>query len=307
MTEEDLKISELGAYTNNSMNREGLKKLVEKVNSGGGGTVDAYTKAETDALLEDKADADGVYTKAETDALLDDKQDVLTAGTNITIENNVISASGGGSSNAWEFVKNHSSGPFSIFNQDLTYEYMLVTTDDKYKSIFSSDVNFSGVCVGVPVITSETQDGIEDEFSIIDNNGWRILRKYTTSNSNTADATKWVFRDLNGNVITSTDLSTFFDSDNKTVIKPFYATFKVTSGSNTETFSVLVEVGNNYYVSIMGYNLIGGVTLRRYSITTENIYKLINGSSVTYTYASSGSNYYNVSSYKIYKRKKLIF
>lgn len=73
MTEEDLKISELGAYTNNSMNREGLKKLVAKVNSGGG-TVDAYTKAETDALL-------------------DDKQDVLTAGTNISIsEENVISA-----------------------------------------------------------------------------------------------------------------------------------------------------------------------------------------------------------------------
>ena len=37
------------------------------------------------------------YTKTETDDLLDDKQGTLTAGANITIdENNVISASGGG-------------------------------------------------------------------------------------------------------------------------------------------------------------------------------------------------------------------
>lgn len=83
MTEENpLTIAELGAYTNNSMNREGIKKLVDKVNNGGGSGGDAYTKAETDALL-------------------DDKQDVLTAGTNITIENNVISATGGGSSESW--------------------------------------------------------------------------------------------------------------------------------------------------------------------------------------------------------------
>lgn len=36
MTDDNLTIGELGGYTNNSMNREGLKKLVEKVNAGGG-------------------------------------------------------------------------------------------------------------------------------------------------------------------------------------------------------------------------------------------------------------------------------
>ena len=36
MTEENpLTIAELGAYTNNSMNREGIKKLVDKVNNAG--------------------------------------------------------------------------------------------------------------------------------------------------------------------------------------------------------------------------------------------------------------------------------
>lgn len=36
--------------------------------------------------------------------MLETKQDVLTAGENITIENNVISATGGGSSDEWEII-----------------------------------------------------------------------------------------------------------------------------------------------------------------------------------------------------------
>ena len=101
MTEEDLKISELGAYTNNSMNKEGLKKLVAKVNSGGG-TVDAYTKAETDALLATKQ---GTLTAGDNVAISEENvisatDTKYTAGTGISIsEQNVISASGG--SNDW--------------------------------------------------------------------------------------------------------------------------------------------------------------------------------------------------------------
>lgn len=44
-----------------------------------------------------EVDLSNYYTKTETNALLNDKQDTLTAGDNITIENNVISATGGGS------------------------------------------------------------------------------------------------------------------------------------------------------------------------------------------------------------------
>lgn len=52
-----------------------------------------YNKTETDALLDDKADADTVYTKTETDTLLDGKQDTLTAGANIQIaQDGTISA-----------------------------------------------------------------------------------------------------------------------------------------------------------------------------------------------------------------------
>lgn len=70
MTDDNLTIGELGAYTNNSMNREGIKKLVDKVNAG--------------------TEAQG-YTKAETDALLAEKQNILTAGDGITIIDDVIS------------------------------------------------------------------------------------------------------------------------------------------------------------------------------------------------------------------------
>lgn len=45
--------------------------------------------------LGEPIDLSSYYTKTETDNLLNTKQDVLTAGNNITIQNNVISASGG--------------------------------------------------------------------------------------------------------------------------------------------------------------------------------------------------------------------
>lgn len=51
-----------------------------------------YTKTETDTLLATKADQSTTYTKTETDNLLDGKQDVLTAGANVSISGNTISA-----------------------------------------------------------------------------------------------------------------------------------------------------------------------------------------------------------------------
>lgn len=56
-----------------------------------------YTKTCTDSLLSAKANSADVYTKTCTDSLLSAKQDKLTAGSNITIVGNVISATGGGS------------------------------------------------------------------------------------------------------------------------------------------------------------------------------------------------------------------
>jgi len=51
-----------------------------------------YTKSATDQLLATKADKNTTYTKTETDNLLSDKQGTLTAGSNISISGNTISA-----------------------------------------------------------------------------------------------------------------------------------------------------------------------------------------------------------------------
>ena len=64
-------------------------------------TATTYTKTEVDDLLDDKLDVTA-YTPVDTSSFatkaeLASKQDVLTAGSGITIENNVISADGGGS------------------------------------------------------------------------------------------------------------------------------------------------------------------------------------------------------------------
>ena len=59
-------------------------------------TYNSYTAA-TDTALASKADTATTYTKTEVDTALASKQATLTAGTNITIVDNVISATGGGS------------------------------------------------------------------------------------------------------------------------------------------------------------------------------------------------------------------
>lgn len=60
--------------------------------NGTGGTSDTYTKTEIDTKLNTKANSSNVYTKTEIDTKLGTKQDKLTAGNNITISNNTISA-----------------------------------------------------------------------------------------------------------------------------------------------------------------------------------------------------------------------
>ena len=52
-------------------------------------------------MVDAKADASDVYTKQEVDEALAGKQDELVAGDNITIEGNVISATGGGSGDSY--------------------------------------------------------------------------------------------------------------------------------------------------------------------------------------------------------------
>lgn len=92
-----------------------------------------YTKGQADALLNDKADKATTYTKTEVDATVADlesdiaaKQDQLTAGDNITIANNVISAQAGVKeilttdsdfyTHISMFMANHGAGVYKITN-----------------------------------------------------------------------------------------------------------------------------------------------------------------------------------------------
>ena len=67
-----------------------------------------YNKTEVDTALAgkvDDSDLNSYYNKTEVDTALAGKQDTLTAGTNITIQNNVISATGTGGADVVELTQ----------------------------------------------------------------------------------------------------------------------------------------------------------------------------------------------------------
>ncbi len=81
-----------------SANTTAISNKADKATTlAGYGIDDAYTKTEVDAKITQSGtfDADQYYTKTETNTALADKQDKLTAGANITIDGNTISATGG--------------------------------------------------------------------------------------------------------------------------------------------------------------------------------------------------------------------
>lgn len=84
---------------------------------GSGGTVDAYTKTESDAKYALKTDHETLAGEVAT--LEADKQDKLTAGTGITIDGNTISATGGGSEN--QYIKVNEKN-IAIGNNANSYE-----------------------------------------------------------------------------------------------------------------------------------------------------------------------------------------
>ena len=88
-TETDTKLKAKANATDVYNKTEIDTKINTKANS-----TDVYTKTETDTKLNTKANSSDVYTKEETDTKMNAKQDKLTAGTNITISNNNISATG---------------------------------------------------------------------------------------------------------------------------------------------------------------------------------------------------------------------
>ena len=163
MTDE-ISPSELGAFTNNLPNKEGIKKLCEMVNSG--------------------TESQG-YTKAETDALLAEKQDVLTAGFGISIIEGVISAS-----DEWEVVPTNEYG--SLFNEiEITKDVFMIFADYKrYNGFlyFPKGTLLTGN-VKMPVV-STSYSYTSDEFNVMDFNYGNLFSNSSSSITGSRRKTK---------------------------------------------------------------------------------------------------------------------
>lgn len=101
--------------------------LLKKDTPGEQNLYDEYVYTETSGwehIGDTSVDLTDYYTKVETDERLNNKQDTLTAGDNITIENNVISASGGKS---------------ELYTFYTGIDYNFNRPDNIYKSALSTD------------------------------------------------------------------------------------------------------------------------------------------------------------------------
>lgn len=102
-------------------------------------------------LVDDTTSANKFVTSAEKTAW-NNKQNALTAGTNITIENNVISATGGGSSDSdklpiYDFLSSTQIGTISQFGTTLSADdktmFAQIINDAYLKGHHSLGINFS--------------------------------------------------------------------------------------------------------------------------------------------------------------------
>ena len=86
--------ADLSAYSTTEQMNTAIANAINALSAIYAAKTDVYTKAEVDAKIRDSGtfDAEQYYTKTETNTALDGKQNKLTAGTNITIDGDTISA-----------------------------------------------------------------------------------------------------------------------------------------------------------------------------------------------------------------------
>lgn len=251
MTDE-INPSELGAYTNNLPNKEGIKKLCNMVNEGGGGgttytagdniqisaenvisaTDTTYTAGDNVQISEQNviSATDTKYTAGTNVAISD--QNVIsatdttyTAGTGISIsDQNVISASGGSDNNWIECDNTSKATRYADMNTyKAEYEFMLEGNNKKYifevpDSVTVSDSSFRTLCF--IRLGSYNYDGCIPLTGVSSNTnvGEFVL---TTATSTYFDSGTPVLYDMNGNLITSTNIGDYIDSTNNVCLKPY--------------------------------------------------------------------------------------
>ena len=113
-----------------------------------------YTKSATDSLLNAKADKATTYTKTETDGLLSGKQNVLTAGTNITIVGDVISAS-----DSTAVVQTPGVSTTSVMSQKAATKMVYKVLEGSSPNVVSGAIQIDPTYAGAPSQVTDQDDG----------------------------------------------------------------------------------------------------------------------------------------------------
>lgn len=289
MADDPLTIGELGGYTNNQMNKEGIKKLVKIVNEGVSG--DSYTKEEVNALL-------------------DEKQDIVEGGENISISNNVINFD---NKSEWVLCEN---GITDIITYQNTHEFVIDTgsTFGKYyfnsviKDILTqnSDLRF------IPMVRVDNEQTnpcyIHFNYSaskiLIINVDVEHNIAYKLNNSRIRQC-----RDLvSGTAIDATNADTYIDSTTGDILKPFYIILRPSGNwaENSDFCLLMLPGAKDSFSLVRGDNAVFWGP----QLNATIIYNLIKGTNDVYgdKYTLKTNTTYEITitaDTKIYRRKKL--
>ena len=294
MTEE-INPSELGAFTNNLPNKEGIKKLVSSLE----GKQEKLT-AGTNITITDEnvisAASGKVYTAGDNISI--SEQDVIsatdtkyTAGTGIYIsEQNVISALGG--SDDWTEVDVSTTQKYSdaITTYKNGYDILLYGEESSnyilgINTYCKKDANRSDYQVIGGRYGSSEDIVSYGKLYYNTSNGRPTLRYISVGSSNVVINISRI-TDFDGNPITSSNVSTFIDSSTYKALKPFIVGGNVAGINN----------------SVVYYNMTAGSTISGLQLSVKDIYDAI----IASTNIEKNYTYYLISVKEFYSTRLFV-
>lgn len=191
-----------------------------------------------DSFIRNKPDLSIFATRTELDGRLQGKQDVLTAGRNITIENNVISATAEPQQNAdWEAT----SGVTEILNkpQNLVQDPDYVHTDNNFTD--ADKTKLSGIEAGAEVNVKPDWDAVAGSDAEILNKPQNLVQDadyhHTDNNYTTAEKNKLAGIEAGAEVNVNADWNAAAGTDSEILNKPDLSVY----ATKTEVASDLAD------------------------------------------------------------------
>ena len=253
--------------------------LLKKDTPGEQNLYDEYVYTETtgwEHIGDTSVDLTDYYTKEETDEKLNNKQDILTPGDNITIENNVISASGGEKNflvitTPTHIILSSSSNTttnLTDFNKDEVLTYLNTGSYDK-PIILKSDLNNDGYqktfifnVTNIQVQYNRFQYATDCIYQTTNYPYDRVLLEINPSGTypNYTNVSAAVYVYYRGNIIKTTDVLL---RDNKSSYVP-------TDEYNPATKKYVDD--NKYTLPVASADTLGGIMLGdQYSVDTTGV------------------------------------